>query len=87
MKDLATDRERSRRPTDDLPDAHHIVCCHDDGLGLCGSDLRDTPWGRQDGEDNCRVCFEIEELNGDGPGPCHHCPLNVFPHSATWGAS
>jgi hypothetical protein len=48
----------------------HVVCCRDDNLALCGTDVTDEPWA--DPVDLCVVCDALaaEVARCSPTGPC-----------------
>lgn len=46
-----------RRPVADL-ELVHVVCCRDENLALCGTDVSGHPW-RQCRPEDCVVCADM----------------------------
>lgn len=46
------------------PDIAHLVCCDDDlgHVALCGTDVRDLPWGGGPEETDCVVCVDLSNV-------------------------
>jgi len=45
---------------DDEPS--HIVCCVDENIGLCGTDLTNVPWVDDDTPTGCVVCSDLHDV-------------------------
>jgi hypothetical protein len=44
-------------PGDDEP--HHVVCCRDENLALCGTDVTDDAWRSDEVPPSCVVCDDL----------------------------
>lgn len=47
------------------PELHHVTCCRNDDLSLCGFDVSDEPWVGL--EATCVVCADLDNDGDDCP--------------------
>lgn len=56
--------ERAEPQAGSDDELNHIVCCDDDTVALCGTDVTEFEW-REDEETTCVVCAYLDELEGE----------------------
>lgn len=72
MTETTTVAEQPAAPSVVDDEVHHLFCCCDENLGLCGTDLTGVPINDDD-EVPCPLCYSVE----DEPCPrcgCVECP-------------